>query len=670
MIRGTAVNHGGRTNGYTVPNPRAQAELIARGARARAASTRATRRLRRGARHRHRAGRPDRDRRRCAEAFGERTDGRGCCAIGSVKSQHRPPARRPPASPALTKVLLQLRHRHDRAVAALRTRSTRDIDFAAAPFAVPQQASRGRRRTGPAGAARCAGVSAFGAGGANAHVVIEEYLAPPVPPAEPGPEILVLSAANEERLRAYAGRIAAFLRTIEPGLYRDVARTLQVGRRVLPVRLGLVASTAAEAADALDRYLAGDQEAVFVATAAEDADQAELVQRRYLAGDLVEAARLWTTGGKPDWKQINGGPVRRVPVPGYPLQRAAGTVVEEPTDASSIDAITQAFEAGNPQLDVELEAAYPLLGRYAAGRAARRLRDMGLPAAGGTAADVRECLGVRPQFHRFLDACLAVLERHGHLRRAGQTLQPVEVNEDLAELRGTILHRHPEAYPFIRLLDTCVEAYPHILRGEIPATDVLFPGSGVDLMAGVYQGSPAYDFYSQQLARFVANLVEVQAKAGRQPVRILEVGAGTGSTSRAVLEAVAASDAEVEYHYTDVGGSFVAHGRRTFAKQYPFVRFGVLDAERDPVEQGFPSGDFDSVVAASALHAVADIHSAGYAAPAAHPHRRSRAGRAGRRHRCADPVDRGARRLAPLRRPASPAAQLAAALGRAVAGGD
>ncbi|GIH95247.1 SDR family NAD(P)-dependent oxidoreductase [Planobispora siamensis] len=103
-----------------------------------------------------------------------------------------------------------------------------------------------------AGRARRAGVSAFGIGGTNAHVVLEE--APPVPRAEepPRPELLVWSARTAEAADAMTARLADHLagdgRGHRPA---DVAHTLQTGRRVFAHRRMLVASSTEEAAAAL-----------------------------------------------------------------------------------------------------------------------------------------------------------------------------------------------------------------------------------------------------------------------------------------------------------------------------------------------------------------------------------------------------------------------------------
>ena len=103
-----------------------------------------------------------------------------------------------------------------------------------------------------AGRTRRAGVSAFGIGGTNAHVVLEE--APPVPRGCPPtgaqpqrrPELLVWSARTAAAADAMTERLAGHLAG-EPGPLPDVAYTLQAGRRIFGHRRMLVASTVDEA---------------------------------------------------------------------------------------------------------------------------------------------------------------------------------------------------------------------------------------------------------------------------------------------------------------------------------------------------------------------------------------------------------------------------------------
>ncbi|WP_410667763.1 SDR family NAD(P)-dependent oxidoreductase [Amycolatopsis sp. cmx-4-68] len=93
---------------------------------------------------------------------------------------------------------------------------------------------------------RRAGVSAFGIGGTNAHVVLEE--APlTVPAAEPaGPELLVWSARSAAAADAATANLAAHLENSGDAL-ADVAHTLQSGRTTFAHRRMLVAGSCGEA---------------------------------------------------------------------------------------------------------------------------------------------------------------------------------------------------------------------------------------------------------------------------------------------------------------------------------------------------------------------------------------------------------------------------------------
>ena len=101
------------------------------------------------------------------------------------------------------------------------------------------------------GQPRRAGVSSFGMGGTNAHVVLEQ--APPIPLAEPTvrPQILVVSAPTEAVLASSRARLAEAL-TETPDLeLRDVAFTLQSGRRAFEKRAAVVCGSLDQGADRL-----------------------------------------------------------------------------------------------------------------------------------------------------------------------------------------------------------------------------------------------------------------------------------------------------------------------------------------------------------------------------------------------------------------------------------
>ncbi|MFJ8532138.1 beta-ketoacyl synthase N-terminal-like domain-containing protein [Streptomyces sp. NPDC093591] len=112
------------------------------------------------------------------------------------------------------------------------------------------------------GGTATAGVSGFGFGGTNAHAVLEEWrpVSPPSPRADgPAARLHLLSDADPERVRDTAGRLSTWLRTPEGRAAHpaDVARTLagRTGRG--PVRAAVVARDHDELATALDELAAG-----------------------------------------------------------------------------------------------------------------------------------------------------------------------------------------------------------------------------------------------------------------------------------------------------------------------------------------------------------------------------------------------------------------------------
>ncbi|MBI3450490.1 MAG: SDR family NAD(P)-dependent oxidoreductase [Acidobacteria bacterium] len=197
-----------------------------------------------------------------ARAFGRTSPGHRC-AIGSVKTNvgHLDAAA---GVAGLVKAALALSH-GEIPPSLHFERPNPKIAFAGTPFHVNAALTRWEANGSP----RRAGVSSFGIGGTNAHVVLEE--APPTlpRPARRAAQLLVLSAASEPALAAAAERLAAVLAGDGAPDLADTAYTLQVGRKRLPWRRALVASSASEAAAALRRPSAArddrrDAEVAFV----------------------------------------------------------------------------------------------------------------------------------------------------------------------------------------------------------------------------------------------------------------------------------------------------------------------------------------------------------------------------------------------------------------------
>ncbi|MEM7395354.1 MAG: methyltransferase, partial [Verrucomicrobiota bacterium] len=169
------------------------------------------------------------------------------------------------------------------------------------------------------------------------------------------------------------------------------------------------------------------------------------------------------------------------------------------------------------------------------------------------------------------------------------------------------LPEHPELQPHVRLLDTCLAAYPDILSGVTPATDILFPDASVELVENVYKNNGLVDALNRLMRDAVVAYVEARLpdlRAGEK-VTLLEVGAGTGGSSAGILKALQPYADIIDYVYTDISEHFVRYGARTYGRDYPFARFERLNIDEDTAERE----PCDLVLAANVLHATRNIRS-------------------------------------------------------------
>ncbi|MFL6262096.1 MAG: SDR family NAD(P)-dependent oxidoreductase [Thermoanaerobaculia bacterium] len=189
------------------------------------------------------------------KAFRERTEARQFCAIGSVKTNVGHLAAAAGAA-GLIKTVLALKHRQI-PPSLLFERPNPQIDFESSPFFVNTRL----RDWETDGRPRRAGVSAFGIGGTNAHIVLEE--APEPEPAGPSRswQLLLLSARSEAALANVTANLAAHLESHPELDLADAAYTLRAGRKLHEHRRAVVCRDAGHAVRVLREL-----EAEFAAT--------------------------------------------------------------------------------------------------------------------------------------------------------------------------------------------------------------------------------------------------------------------------------------------------------------------------------------------------------------------------------------------------------------------
>ncbi|MGD2092501.1 MAG: SDR family NAD(P)-dependent oxidoreductase, partial [Candidatus Aminicenantes bacterium] len=348
IIKASAINHGGKTNGYFVPNPNAQASVIAQAFKQAGISPRAISYI-----EAHGTGTILGDPIEITgltKAFQQYTKDKQFCAIGSAKSNigHCESAA---GIAGVTKVLLQLQHRQ--LAPSLHSEVLNpNIDFSNTPFVVQQELaewkppkveSNGETREYP----RIAGISSFGAGGSNAHLLIQEY-SPTVPgDREPlpmtitteNPAIILLSAKNEERLREQVQNLLAVVRQQQftDANLADIAYTLQVGREAMEERLAVMVGSIKELREKLAGFLEGrdDIENLYrgqvkrnkeaLAVFAADEDLQEVIDKWVQHRKYEKLPVLWVKGLVFDWNKLSGGgkpyKPRRISLPTYPFAR-------------------------------------------------------------------------------------------------------------------------------------------------------------------------------------------------------------------------------------------------------------------------------------------------------------------------------------------------------------
>ena len=383
--------------------------------------------------------------------------------------------------------------------------------------------------------------------------------------------LLVLSARTEGALRRLAELWAERL----PEVFADLCHTALVGRERFPWRLALHAADGHEA-----RAKLRDGEAA-IGHVPPDRRPGPFAPNR-LPGEsweafLDRAVAAFVAGDEIDGSAFDAGEPWRVrSAPTYPFERerhwlpARGRTLLDPGWVLDVTFVARP------------RPSWPAM--VLAATAEDRARTAALDAL--AVQQARAALANVPSGH--------VAPRHAALARR------------LAGWSEVAAQPAPPDGPELRLLQRLDGSLAAILRGKVEPLEVLFPGGDFAEAASLYAGAPLF----AGPARALAHAARGWAEALGRPLRILELGAGTGGLTHHLLAGL--DGVEIDYLYTDVSAAFLAWGRERFGSRQGF-RTGLIDLEAAAAE---PAETFDLVVAANALHATLDIRASLAAATA------------------------------------------------------
>jgi acyl transferase domain-containing protein/NADPH:quinone reductase-like Zn-dependent oxidoreductase/SAM-dependent methyltransferase len=338
-----------------------------------------------------------------------------------------------------------------------------------------------------------------------------------------------------------------------------------------------------------------------------DGDDDLVAEVRGLRLKRVEAATLpWAVRDRiSDWVyevQWRPGPVPEVVEPAGDAQDHAIPALRPAALAGEAEELArehglEAYGRLLPEVD-SLVAAFVV----------RALCGLGWKANVGDVVDpeqLAKALGVVPEHQRLWRRLVALLVEQGVLARGeggAYRVGSLPPTEGLEVRIRDLLERHPEGEAELTLVGRAGKRLGECLCGRDEPLEVLFPGGSFDTADLLYRRSPPARVYNSLVRQVVRQLVSGWP-AGR-PLRVLEIGAGTGGTTSFILPEMPAD--RTHYVYTDLSPLFLSKAKERFA-DYGFLEYRALDIETCPRAQGLRGGMFDLVVAANVLHATSDL---------------------------------------------------------------
>ena len=327
LIKSTAVNHGGYSGGVTVPNPNKQKQLIEEAYRKANVDIQSVSYI-----EAHGTGTSLGD---PIEILGltkafqslqnqKNKEYTSWCGIGSVKTNigHLEAAS---GIAGLLKVVMAMRHNYLPATQNFKNINNK-IEIERKPFRILENGMEWFPKENETTV--IAGVSSFGIGGANAHVVVESYENNEIENSKviEGPHLFLLSARREEILKIYAKNILDYVIQNPVIAPYQLAFTLQTTKEEMGHRLAFPYDTLEDLKTCLKNFLEGTSQSNIYLGSIKKSKLNELESNKVSIDslDLKYIAKQWCLGKNIDWVKLFPIKIKTLEVPTYPFDHKKG----------------------------------------------------------------------------------------------------------------------------------------------------------------------------------------------------------------------------------------------------------------------------------------------------------------------------------------------------------
>ena len=231
-------------------------------------------------------------------------------------------------------------------------------------------------------------------------------------------------------------------------------------------------------------------------------------------------------------------------------------------------------------------------------------------------SDNKVKIGLRDLYNRWFDESIAALARHNYLQydaKSGLVNNPAPIDIEAVwrewDLKKDAWLKNPNLKAQAVLTETTLRALPDILTGKVPATDIMYPNSSMELVAGIFKNNIIADYFNEMVAGIVVDYLEARLKQDSSVrIRIIEIGAGTGGTSTVVFEKLQPyQDRIAEYCYTDISKAFLIRAETEYGPRNPYLTYRIFNVEKPIAAQSIAVGGYDLALATNVLHATKNI---------------------------------------------------------------